>query len=143
MFKRITLILATLVAGAVGAVLVSSPAQAASCNYPYMCTFDASNWQGKNYVYDPQGMSAGCRNFGVAPDGFNWDNKIDSVFYNDDWDDTGVTFYTGTSCTGTLVTYVSNDGTVGNQLRACPQPAAKWQGACGSSSVSSYYIVHY
>lgn len=143
MLRRTLAALAALLVGAVAAITLASPAQAASCAYPLMCGYDASNWQGKQFAWNPELMADGCYNIGTEPSGFDWNDKIDSVFYNDYWDFVQVQFFRNYGCTGLLVTQVRNDGTPYNTLRACTQPQVQWDGNCGNSLISAFRVWHY
>lgn len=141
MIKRITAILALVVAGAIGSVAVAAPAQAADTSYLYV--YDASNFVGPNYIFSAEVMSNGCYNFGIDPHGFNWNDKVDSITFDSWIDQTLVNFYTNSGCSGTVVTWVKNQMYAGNWFKACTQPASLWNGACGSSGISSMRIQHY
>lgn len=136
-FKKIAVVLATVVAGIGGAVMVSSPAQATpTCPFDMICWFDRSDWQTDathpKYVVNPSGLPAyTCFNMGVDPTGFNWNDAVDSVWWNDILYPTAyVEFYEGTNCTVSAITRAYAWSPVSDQMQSCTEPAAVWNGPC-------------
>lgn len=143
MLKRIALLLAGVLVGLTVAVVVSTPAQAApTCPVGHLCFFDASNWQGTKYVIaNGQYPQNTCFNMGTDPNtGINWNDKIDSVWWNSTiiQGSTHTNFYKDAGCGGIIVTQAWADGHVDNQMQSCNEPVTEWNGACGSSGISSW-----
>lgn len=145
MFKRLTLILATVVAGFLGAMAIAAPAQAVpTCDFGRICWFDASNWQTDathpKYVVNPSGLPANtCFNMGTDPTGFNWSKRADSVWWNDIlYPDSYAEFYSGPNCTGYAITRAGAWSPVDYQMQSCVEPAAEWNGPCGPPDNLAY-----
>lgn len=137
MFKRI---LALIVASVAILALAAEPAQAvSSCPQGTICWFDASNWQGREYIVNPNGLPQHtCFNMGVDGNtGINWDRRIDSVWWNDILGPiTYVDFYSGRDCTVALVTRAYAWVPQTDQKQSCTEPVAIWNGPCGIPSAS-------
>lgn len=151
MIKRLALILATLVAGLVGAMAVTAPAQAApTCPDGLLCWFDANNWQGTKYMVATGGLNPGqCYNMGVDPGtGINWNNIVSSVWWNGTVipGSTHAAFWGDTNCTGQVVTRPFADGVPDHQMHSCVEPAIEWNGPCSSTNlptlISSWAFVY-
>lgn len=137
MFKRIALILAAVVAGALGAVTISAPAQADSPCLNRICWFDGENWNGNMYIVNPSSFPSGtCFNLGTDPNtGINWNNRPKSLMWNDIlYPDSYVEFYDGLNCTVIAITRAGAWPPVDYQMQSCTEPAAEWNGPCGPIS---------
>lgn len=140
MIKRAAVILAGVLAAI---ALMAAPAQAApTCQAGLVCWFDQSNWQGPQYKIATGGFSTNtCYGMGVDPNtGINWNDIIDSVWWNGTVfpGTTHMNFYKNAGCTGTTVTTAWGDGHVDNQMQSCNESVTEWDGACGSSGISSW-----
>lgn len=138
MIKKFALTMATIVTGFLGAVVVTSPAQAApTCPFNMICWFDASNWQGPKYVVNPDDFpQATCFNMSTDPNtGINWNNIVESVWWNDiEFAGSYVEFYEGSNCTISAITRAHAWPPVSDQMQSCNEPAAVWDGPCGPPS---------
>jgi hypothetical protein len=144
LFRRIALILATVVAGALGALTVTSPALAdPTCPFHRICWFDLNNWQGVKYVVNPSNFPANtCFNMSTDPNtGINWDRISDSVWWNDiSLPSTYVEFYEGQNCTIRSVTRAGAWTPTDYQMQSCTEGAPEWNGPCGPPSNVSHRI---
>jgi hypothetical protein len=139
--KRIILILT---AAVVMVGLAAVPAQAApSCPLEHMCIYEASNYQGRSYVFNMLQFSGGqCVLLGTDPTGFNWNDHVNSVFYSDaPWNDTQAQFRKDWPCVGTFVTFVQNSSSSSLSQHSCVQPKVQWDGPCGSSGITAFKVV--
>jgi len=135
--KKLALTLAAIAAGFLGAVVVTSPAQAApTCPFDMICWFDRHDWQGAVYVVNPDNFpQATCFNMGTDPNtGINWNDIVDSVWWNDiEFASSYVEFYEGPNCTISAVTRAHAWVPVTDQMQQCtegPSPDP-WKGPCG------------
>jgi hypothetical protein len=146
MLKRLVLILATVVAGSLGALAISAPASAApTCPFYRICWFDAGNWQGPLYQVNPTSFPAHtCFNMSTDPNtGINWDKAVDSVWWNEiAFPESYVEFYEGQNCTIAAVTRADAWSPVANQMQSCNEGPAPdpWRGPCGPPNNVSHRI---
>lgn len=144
MIKKLTLVLAFIVAGVLGAaapaqaaivavspstVAVMSSALAPTCPVAKICLHTGVFWDGTTFVADPWGLPSNtCFNFNSF-----WDNNVNSFWYNEDspfWAGSYAEIYEGTNCSIRVIARVTAGLTPYDQMRSCNE-VAPWDGPCG------------
>jgi hypothetical protein len=142
MYKRLALLLATLVVGSLGALAVTAPASAAPnpCPAKFICWYDRSDWTSYNYIVNPLITAPNtCFNMGTDPNGVNWDSIVDSVWWNQgNAAPAYAEFYEGLNCTIAPVTRAHAFGYISDQMQSCTEAAIYWNGPCAPPS----YVIH-
>lgn len=104
-----------------------------TCPDGILCWFDWNNWQGPKYMVDIAGVPANtCFNMGTDPFGTNWNDIVDSVWWNETLGsgNTYAEFYEGANCTVIAVARAWTNGVPYDQMNSCTR-GIEWNGPCG------------
>jgi hypothetical protein len=158
-FKRLALTLAAVLAGigGVAAVAQAQPTNQVITINPVamiragsggpsgnLCIYANTDFRpaytgGGIYVFSTWNFRPGqCYRLGIDPTGFNWEDRVNSIWYNH-VSGLQATFWRN-SCYNTIVTRLLADGNWWNQQQSCVEIAAYWMGNCGASGISTFTI---
>lgn len=119
---------------------------ATACPWGHLCIYplpdQSVGTSGHMYVFDAWYFSPGqCYTLGTDPLGFNWNDHVDSVWFND-YNYIAANFYKH-GCTNTFVTTAKANLVPADAKQSCNEPYASWRGPCGASGVSAFTIVNW